>query len=159
MIKATVICDASYCHTTYTGGWATWIRVDTIPEAIKHSGTFAKQPANSTEAEIMAALNGIWIAKQCGATSVLVQSDCTAVIHLITGAMKSERLKTLWAEALTKHDLKDLALRAMHVKGHTDNPNARSWCNRWCDEKAKDAMRLARKTRKGGRRAERHATA
>lgn len=147
MRKATVIVDASYCPDTFASGWAAWVRVDAVADAIKMYGTFKTQPRNSGEAEVMAAINGIWIAARAGASFILVQSDCMAVIHLLEETTSSPRMRELWQNSLKDNGLDRLILDGAHVKGHTRNMDARSWVNRWCDAQARIAMLEVRKAR------------
>lgn len=140
-VRATVITDASFDHRTRTGGWAAWIRIDGVPGPVRRSGILRELAADSSEAEMRASAIGIFIAAQFGATQILVQTDCMTVVHAIKG--KGSRVKA-WHEMLAVLPYENLKLQARHVKGHTANPAARSWVNRWCDENAKAQMRLAR---------------
>lgn len=142
-MRSTVIVDASFCPETGAAGWASWVRVDGVSEAIKYAGRFKSRPENSTAAELQAAINGIWIAARHGASVVLVQSDCMAVIHAIRKETKGW-VGPLWETALVENGLTSVSLTAKHVKGHTHNKDVRSWCNRWCDENAGLHMRKDR---------------
>ena len=143
-VRATVITDASFCHHTRSGGWAAWVTINTFYELgaprvirIKRYGTFHKRPKNSTEAEVWAAYNGIWLAYANGATDILIQTDCTGAIDRDhKGAAKKH-----WPDAT-------VAWR--HVKGHTDREEARFFVNRWCDEHAGKMMRKQRRRSKRG---------
>jgi len=59
-------------------------------------------------------------------TSVLAQSDCKGMLGRIPKHLYGVRVTT------------------RHVKGHTSNPDARSYVNRWCDREAKKHMREGR---------------
>jgi ribonuclease HI len=143
MISATVITDASYDHATKEAGWAAWVKVDGISRPIKHYSSFLVPVANSTQSEKLAAINGIWMAARHGAMRVLVQSDCTAVIHLIDGTTKKTSPLEEWAQWLADAGVQDVKLYARHVRGHTKTNDARSHVNRWCDKMAKKARRKA----------------
>lgn len=138
MLGATVISDASFCHKTFAAGWAVWVRVDGVSDPITQSGTFHKRPSTSTEAEMLAALNGIWLASRRGATKILVQSDAQAVVDIIN----RPRSHYFWL-GVQKAIGPNLILRAAHVKGHTLINDSRSFCNR-CDAEARKAMQLQR---------------
>ena len=152
-MKATVITDASYCAQVKVGGWAAWVRVDGVPEAIKHSGGFKTEPQSSTHAEVLAAINGIWLAVKHGASEILVQSDCLAVVHAIRKQLNPESpVMAFWSEGLARAEITGVILTARHVKGHTHNAGARFYVNRWCDEHAGHHMRKARSERHRNRK-------
>lgn len=144
MSWATVITDASFCHKAKVAGWASWIRIDGLSCPIKRYGSFKTMPENSIEAEKMASINGMWIAKQFGADAILLQTDCLSVVHLIDGTTKQRKLKDKWTRDLASCGLLGTPIRAKHVRGHTNTDDARSFVNRWCDSKAKEAMKEAR---------------
>jgi len=153
--SATVICDASFYREgkgrprgTGVGGWAAWVRVDHIHFAIKKHGIIkAKNLYSSTEAEVYAALNGIWIALQYGAHDVLVRSDCMTVCQLIDkSARVGGRTHQVWWEAMCRPDMQvPGTLSARHVKGHSGGTCPASWTNEWCDKHAKISMKEARR--------------
>lgn len=145
MTRATIITDASFCHKTNTAGWAAWIRVDGIAEPIRRYGSFKEPVENSFQAEMLAAINGVWIAKQCGATEFFLQTDCMLVVNLALGEVKKRAYVAQWNAAKERAGLSRIALRAKHVRGHTQTDDARSFVNRWCDKNAKQEMRKARK--------------
>lgn len=143
MKSATVITDASFCDDTNAAGWAAWIRVDGISKPIKRSGQFKSDVPTSFHAEMLACMNGLWIAKQYGAQAFLVQTDCLGVVNLFNRKPKGRGTKAFGQ--LGSH-LKDIgipraAVTARHVRGHTREPDARSFVNRWCDTEAKRHMR------------------
>lgn len=150
MIWATVICDASFSPFRKDGagggigGWAAWIRIDNVLEAIKGHGVLKGPVLNSTHAEVYAALNGIWLARKHGAEGVLVRSDCMAVIHLISGEARPGTLRNIWRDALERRDMRGVQLKGEHVKGHGVIKCRATWVNDWADRTAKDEMRRAR---------------
>lgn len=148
MIWATSITDASFCPNTKASAWAAWVKVDGILAPIKRHGYFKVPVAHSEQAELYAALIGIWFAKEHNALGVLVQTDCISVVDAINGvARKGSTLETYHREMAEK-GLTHLTLKARHVKGHTAMPDARSWINRWCDQAAGQLMREQRAARK-----------
>lgn len=150
-LTATVITDASFCQQTKAAGWAAYIRMDGIPSAIIKQGRFKIDPQHADEAEALAALCGIWVARKFGADSVLLQTDCLAVIYLIAGKIKAKRLADLWANGLAEGELVGYPIRGRHVKGHTRTRDGRSYANRVCDERARVEMRKVRSERFGHR--------
>jgi ribonuclease HI len=141
MIWATVITDASFCDKTKKAGWAAWIRIDGIDAPIKRYGSFKGKVKTSTEAEKLAAANGLFIAQSMGADAFLLQTDCMAVVHLVTGFTKQQGLRDEWKRTMAKCGVLGKPLQAKHVKGHTSTKDARSYVNRWCDEMANKARR------------------
>lgn len=139
-MRATVICDASFCSRTKAGGWAAWIAYDGGTKG-RHSGKFRSRPSNSGTAELQAVLNGIWIAYQNGARDILVQTDCMAIVHAVKGGSVYGKIFV----AAKRDHFPLAAVRAKHVRGHTDVADSRSWCNRWADKEAKKHMREQRK--------------
>lgn len=148
-MRATVISDASFCNQNKArplGGWAAWVRVDGWGCPIKGYGTIGdKRLKRSTDAEVMAALNGIWLARRYGGRDILLRSDCMAVIDLMYGRVRKQHLVDIWASALAREDMQGIRLRGQHVKGHGVIHSAATWVNDWCDRNAKNAMRMARK--------------
>lgn len=134
-MRATVITDASWCPRSGAGGWAAWITFDG-GRRIKQGGAFHRAPANSSEAEMWASLNGVAIAGRNGATHVLLQTDCMDVVHKI----KSRNKKAIYFSR--KYGVTNVY--AKHVKGHTTHVEPRYYCNRWCDKTAKHHMRQQR---------------
>lgn len=142
MVKSTVLTDASFDRGV--SGWAAYVRVDGIPFPIKRSGPLRVAASDSTEAEMYAALNGIWIAVTNGATSVLLRTDCDAVIGIIEGRTKAARLVGPWRAALARY-APGLALQAQHVKGHGRIKCKATFANSWCDKHAVAARKKKQK--------------
>ena len=140
---ATVITDASFSDRDNKAGWAAWINIDGISYPIKKYGSFSSKVETSVDAEIKAALNGMWIARRYGADAILLQTDCMAVIHLITGITKKTNLISDWNCKIEAAGLLGVTIRAKHVKGHTKTKDARSYVNRWCDSHANKARKAA----------------
>lgn len=137
-LRATVNTDASFCPHTRAGGWAVWISIDGGIK-VKKSGMFKDRPRTSTEAELWAIFNGVWIAASMGVTSILIQGDCKAALaHVTRDTMQTRQLhKSLPGPVL---------IRTKHVKAHRDTDTARTWVNEWCDTEAKKWMRYQRTT-------------
>lgn len=129
-LKVTVIVDASFCPQTRAGGWAAWLTSD--KGRVQKAGCFHDLPQNSTQAELWAALNGIWFALEHGATHVLIQSDCQGALLKISRGIPELSL------------FNGLFIKTKHVKGHTQTKDARSYVNRWCDSEAKKHMHKQR---------------
>jgi len=145
MIFATVITDASHCGETNAAGWAAYIRIDGQKAPVKMYAPFKKPLTTSMEAELLAAINGMCLAKFHGAEQILLQTDCLAVVSLINGQTRKRRLRNKFFAACDLAKLDPTEVRARHVKGHTRVQDARSYVNRWCDKNARAAMRQYRK--------------
>ena len=148
-VRATIIADASYCHTTKAGGYGTWISMDG-GKRVQRSGVIQGSPENSTEAELKAVMIGIWYAYKLGATQLLVQTDCMTVIDVLRNKPHAAQawLRKIFYAAKAEH-FPHCQISARHVKGHTNVKDARSHVNRWCDHHAGIAMRQERKRRHG----------
>lgn len=150
-VRATVLTDASYCPFTRCGGWAAWVNGDHMQAAAKHSGRIhAVGMPSSTDAEVYAALNGVWLARHYGATHILLRTDCKAVLYLADGTAKSERLISVWSQAISREDMSGIYLRVTHIRAHGEIKCRASYVNDWCDRRAKAAMRQFRKELQSG---------
>lgn len=134
MTAATSITDAGFCPRLRIGSYAAWVRVDGVSRPIRMSGVLRSITTSSNEAELYAALCGVWAAHRHGATRVLVQTDSFAVVQAVR---RQHRLYTDVLYAGLEAHCPGVTLTAKHVKGHTDDPSARSWVNRWCDEQCR----------------------
>lgn len=132
MLRATVNVDASFCPRTRAAGWACWIAIDG-GQKIKWSGKFHRRPKTSTEAELWAMLNGVWLAASAKVTHILVQGDCLAALN---------KLQRRDLDARLPHAV---SITTKHVKAHTDTASPRTWVNDWCDKAAKKHMMEQRK--------------
>lgn len=146
MTRATIITDASFCHRTKAAGWAAWVRIDGRPDPIKKYAEFRQPVESAQEAEMLAAINGLWLAAQHGATVALVQTDCLAVVHMLDGKTKRKDLIHKFNRAVGRAGVAHVQFSGRHVKGHTSTDDARSYVNRWCDNRAKTAMNGQRKS-------------
>ena len=140
MTRATIITDASYCPKTGAAGWAAWVRIDGRADAVKRYAEFKQPVGCSRDAEMLAAVNGLWLAAQHGVTEALLQTDCLAVVHMLNGETKQKRLRNAFTRALAKAGVLQMRVSGRHVRGHTTVADARSYVNRWCDKHAKTAM-------------------
>lgn len=132
MLRATVNTDASFCPRTHAAGWAAWIAIDG-GKKIKWSGKFHRRPRTSTEAELWAIKNGVWLAASAGVTHVLVQSDCKGALAKVNRDCAERR-------DLLRRLPHAVSIVTKHVKGHTDTASPRTWVNDWCDKAAKRHM-------------------
>jgi ribonuclease HI len=143
MVSATVIADASWCPHTKAAGWAAWVVINhTSPprvQRVQRYGRFHQRPKSSTEAELWAAWNGIWIAHKLGATDVLCQTDCLSVVQHPGSGRRGHSYPEV-----SKRYWPGTKVTFRHVKGHTSNPEPRFYVNRWCDTHARKVMKAQR---------------
>lgn len=155
-----MICDASYWEGKKVPGqpqpkaaaWAAWIRVTGVNGPIKKGGLLKLGPVKTSAwAELYAALNGVWIAAQYGATSVLVRSDCLEVVKVLNEeAFANNKKWQAYRKAVKEHSLEHLDITAKHVRAHTEDfSTAAAYVNDWCDREAKRHMRKDRKEKYG----------
>jgi ribonuclease HI len=143
----TINTDASFSHEYKIGTFAFWIVSN--EGRVLHCGKLKGDPINSQECETKCILNAIACLKGLewkGVSRVIINTDCYSAISLLRNKKKAlNKPKTAWAEGLLdkfnllKKGLGKIEFR--HVKAHTSNSDARSYVNRWCDEKAKEIMR------------------
>lgn len=145
----TVITDASHCPATNAGGWACWITASQRqgkhtygePVRFKRYGAFKDLVESAHEAEIKAILNGCTLAVNNFAPECIhVVSDCIS-------AMDYLQKKPQWKAKLAAI-VGPAQVTFKHVKAHTKVQDPRSFVNRWCDEKAKEAMKERRAAEK-----------
>jgi ribonuclease HI len=144
----TINTDASFHPTHKVGGYAFYIVCDNFK--IQKGGSFKINPKNSTEAEMMCMVNALHtliVQPTLPKTKLIViNSDCLFAFDKIKrrsdhklGKMIAEKLRTLRILTSYRGVMPEYNLR--HVKAHSDNPDARSWVNNWCDQEAKKWMR------------------
>jgi len=105
----------------------------------KHWRAFTKPVYGSTEAEIKAVINGLFLAKTYfpNAGRFHVVSDCTFVITQI-----KKKTSEWWK--MMKDIVGDADITGKHVKGHQGTETKRAWVNAWCNRMARRAMRKVR---------------
>lgn len=105
-------------------------------ERFRKYGEFKKPVASSEDAEAMAIINGLHIAKLVfKAERFHVVSDCKNAMSKVSNGDYRKHVR----EAVGNS-----RVTFAHVRAHTNCPQARSWVNRWCDHWAKEAMRAMR---------------
>lgn len=146
----TVISDASLCHQTGIAGYGYWVKSDR--GGTRGSGVLQGHNSSSVLAEMRALMNGLHASLKKGLAikgdKVLLQTDCEGVITTFTGKRKRFlNVQELEAVEYFKEiiDKFELAYEFRHVKGHTKREGGRYLAQAWCDQKAGDAMRNARR--------------
>jgi ribonuclease HI len=144
----TIIADASYCPDTGKAGYGFWIASQR--GKMGGDGVLKGKIENNIAAEMMALLNAVDAARKSNLVhkndSVLMQTDCQPAIDAFKGLRQSitsqeKRLVRWYKDFCNEHNLH---IRFKHVKGHTDNEDARYVVNNICDRKARKNMRQAR---------------
>ncbi len=168
----TLFSDASICGETGCVGWAAWAKCDR--GTARGDGVLKRQTIDSSFAEAMAVVNGLAIALQGRLIErgdvIIVQTDNNAVMGVLNGTArrvvkKAEKQRRqisysqLHEEVLKRNEeideiakayaeiVYDLALtvRWRHCKGHRGLEDRRAAVNSYCDERARERMREARK--------------
>lgn len=143
MVAATVLADASFDDRRNLGGWAAWVRLDTMSRPVVGYGSFKQTISKSHLAEVQAAINGMHIAWNRGAQKILLRSDCLAVDSLVRGTSKDKAAIALWNEGL--YTMRGLIINSRHVKGHqTGELDRAGWVNNWVDKHARKGLNAAR---------------
>lgn len=149
-MRVTIIADASHCPDTKAAGYGYWA----VSERGRRGGGGPMQRAidTSSAAEMGALVNGLYFACKFGIAiagdHVLLQTDCQSAID----AFESKRVKLSTDERVAKKHFYELkkdfgvTVSFRHIKGHTDRTEARYVTNNLCDKRAKDGMRLARRS-------------
>jgi ribonuclease HI len=142
----TINTDASFCGSTKSGGYAFWIKGERI--AIKKHGGFKDDVKNSTEAEMRAIANAVFVLLKRNPKNfniIIFNTDSKQSIAHINNPL------TDLAKQINNYinQLKEVTNAEMiefrHVKAHSGKADKRSWVNEWCDVKAKEEMRKVRK--------------
>lgn len=154
-MNITVNTDASFCPHTKVGGFAFWIVCDL--GRIKVSGAL-KEAKNSQDSELKCLANAIYTLKKSPFNNgkinkIYINSDCKFMFEKIGQGSQNEIgkyiAKTL-QQIFSKNQIigktkqgKRYELR--HVKAHTgDLSENRNFVNDWCDNEAKNEMRILR---------------
>lgn len=149
-VLVTIISDASHCPDTLAGGYGCWIASN---RGSKEFGGPLNDAMDSAEIEAKAACNALHYAITNGLVKrrdvILIQVDALAALEMFNGRRKP-RLRELeileWINNIAARN--DLTLRYRHVKGHTNNRDARSRAQQKCDDLARQYMQQERGKRR-----------
>lgn len=144
----TVIADASFCPDTGKAGYGYWIASQR--GKLGGDGVLLDEPVNNVSAEMMALLMALHDARESGILhnndAILLQTDCYPAIDAFQGARRNisaqERMLVRYFKEIVARYC--IHIRFKHVKGHTENPEARFVTNKICDLRARKRMREAR---------------
>lgn len=149
----TINTDASW-HKSGTAGFAIWM-VSNMGR-LTYSGVLRKNVDRPEVAEFKCIINALHILHSTAGwkpTSLIINTDCLNVIHLVSknkGMIKKYRLND-WGRNLTKQ-FNDMLIKMRipqskvdmrHVPSHRGTNSKRTWVNEWCDQNAKAQMRDA----------------
>ncbi|UPT53012.1 RNase H [Hafnia phage yong3] len=145
-MRITIISDASYCPNTAAAGYGGWVVCNR--GKAKCSGPLKGAP-NSGAAETMAICNVFWHGLNESLIQrgdhIIIQTDCLTAIRVFkeskwTSEVQASAFKWLNAQCT----LYSLSVEFRHVKGHSTTQDKRSAAQRYCDERAGEAMKLER---------------
>jgi ribonuclease HI len=139
----TIITDASFYKEHNVGAWACYI-ISNRGKLVK-SDSFKTKIETPQVAELCAVVKGLYFAlkeklAQNGDT-IMLQTDCLYVIHLINKLHKPKRdLEKQALQFLFSWQAKyNLIYKTKHVKGHSSKKEPRFWANNLVDRLAKKA--------------------
>lgn len=144
-----VFSDGSFCRHKLVGGWGAFIKSNR--GSLFRGGPLRGRVNTSLEAEVLAAVNAIHLAVSTEIAVegdlILLQSDCTDALDILTLVGRSGTARCRYAKKLTNRLLmkKGIALNVRHVKGHQRSLEPRFKVNNICDEMAKEGMNEMRK--------------
>lgn len=144
----TIIADASFCPETKRAGYGYWIASQR--GKIGGEGAMSGSVENNIAAEMIALLNGLRAAVSkeliLAGDCVLLQTDCQPAIDAFLDKRQTISNQELQlVNGYTKFVKRlELKVRFKHVKGHSENTEAKFIVNNICDRNAKRNMRKAR---------------
>lgn len=148
----TVNTDASFSHKYLRGTYAFWIVCDEF--RLQKSGILRKKCIRPEQAEFKCIINALHTMlcspRSRKITSIIVNTDCMNVIHLVNNDKKAIQAYGLngWGtqlvfqmnQLLSKHGLRERP-KFRHVKSHEHTNTPRNYVNQWCDDAAKAEMK------------------
>lgn len=135
--------------------WACYIR--TPKQTIHYSGTMKKHTKGSSQAELYAIANALWLlAKEYDLSKykVIVYSDNLYALRNHRNGTVGKNASQEWVEVYEKHIrphvVKALDYDARHARGHLPKSewstlSARHYMQDWCDREVKKIMKASRK--------------
>jgi ribonuclease HI len=146
----TLFTDASFCHRTRIAAYAAWAKTD--GRTVRRAGVLKQPVANSTLAETMALVNGIYVAigvlKPPAASRIIAQTDCLGAIEALNGTIQRPQALRVFAEVVAAYRDKiggaGVTVEFRHVGGHKGTVTPRNAVNTWCDTECRRLMRAAR---------------
>jgi ribonuclease HI len=149
----TIITDASYDWNTKSGAWAVWIKSNRGT----YEGAKALTPkmGSSTVAEVLAAANGIYIARKreliVPGDRIVIRVDNLAAMDHCKGTVKKTKIVgfdmklIVQARELIRGICKEgIEVDYRHIKAHSGVSKADKWVHNKVDKMAYKAMVLAR---------------
>lgn len=146
--------DASFDSNTGIAAFAMWAACDL--GRIKFSKVLRDKCKNSDEAEMKAIINAIHIVcdRIPSVSHIIINTDSLHSIAVFKndkhhqrkymGGSKKFSIYRCELNKVVAKFKKSVNIELRHVKAHTDNTDVRSFVNQWCDDNAKEKMRLAR---------------
>lgn len=147
----TINTDASFTFKHQRGTFAFWMVCNRFK--IQKAGILRKKCSRPEIAELRAIINAVHILgkENCaGVTKIIINTDCLNAIHILSDDTKAIKrfqlasfgtmLRFRFEEVLRSHKIHRIPIEFRHVRSHTDNTDARSYVNDWCDTEAKKKM-------------------
>ena len=138
----TINTDASYSVEHNVGGFAFWIICDAFK--VTKAGIFKKHPTCPLRAELYAIGNAIALLLSQNdlpkARFLIINTDSLQAKYQLKEPTIDEAraVQKLYNDLIKRVGSKKNEIR--HVVAHTDNEDARSYVNAWCDIEAKKMM-------------------
>lgn len=153
-MNATLTTDASYSKKYQVGTYAFWISCRGGP--FKKSGFLRNNSADPSQAEMKCIINALaYLLKQKEVIertkNIYINTDSLNAIHLFSGDAKAIRRwglnKKSYNKILAKYKevmthFKGKVIVFQHIKAHKSTATPAQWVNNWCDENAKEQMRI-----------------
>lgn len=146
----TLFTDASFCNRSRIAAYAAWAKAD--GRTVRHSGVLKQPVANSSLAETMALVNGIYLSiaamRPPAASKIIAQTDCVAAIEALSGMLRRSHTIQQYAAVVAAYREKiaaaGISVEFRHVSGHKGTATPRNAVNTWCDNECRRLMRAAR---------------
>jgi ribonuclease HI len=148
-MRVTIISDASHCGQSFVVGYGFW--AVSLRGSHAGSGSFKSTMKDASIAETMAIVNALHCSVRLGIVDsedeVLIQTDCLNAISFLEERAGKKRtdIKPVVAAFKDIKKSKSLNIEFRHVRGHTNVMDRRSKAQRLANERARAAMKKARR--------------
>lgn len=150
MARITIYTDASFDQSLEVGGWASWIKTEGC-ENILCGGIIKSRISNSTEAELCAIANGVYVAMRkrgagLGDLLIVVTDSLNAQLLLQDKRRNISSIeRKIYNQIMTWRLNCGWSLKVNKVKAHNGQRDGkRSYVNNLVDQTAKSYLQQAR---------------
>lgn len=137
-MKATVFTDASYDARLKCAGWAARILLTDGTQAGFEGGL--TDIKNSSHAELMGAMFGLWYARKIGTYELHLHVDCEFVINVMSGLSAPKWGTDMYRDFVLHPALELMTVKVYKILGHSSmkqrSKNPKLEHNHWCDTQA-----------------------